>query len=540
MANVTHKGPCDRCSSSDAMATYDDGGTYCFSCQTSTKGDDDMEPTKKVNKITPMIECGRFMGLESRRISKETCEFFSYQVGSFTGMFNGEMMRDEQLHIANYCDEFGEIVAQKLRASGKRISTRGDGKKMSLYGQWKYQPTEKLFITVTEGEIDCLSVAEAQGKQFPVVSIPKGAGAAKKAIQENLEWLQGFKYVVLGFDNDEAGKAATKECVDLFEPGKVRIAKWSLKDPNDLLVAGRRSEIKDALWQAQEIRPDKICGPADVLQNILVRPDTGVEWPWKAFTQCTLGLREKQLILLGAAPGIGKSEMVKDIVLHCATVANVPSGIFSFEQDVSETMQRLIGGMLNKKLHLPGDWWDPEAIKEKAKLLEGKVFAYDSWGGAKVEDIAPKMRYLAKAHGVKLFVIDHLTALAAKMDGDERRGIEKAMELLASLTRELKCSIILVSHLARDKKQGHTKEDGWGHGRKPALENFKGSGAIESWADAVFGLSRNADSTDEVEKRVLKVECLKARLDGSKRGYSFALIYNNDTGKLDEMQGGVE
>lgn len=537
MANLVEKGPCSRCSSSDAMASYDDGSTYCFSCETSTRGEEVEANNTTTKKTTPLVEIGRYQALEARRISKETCEFFNYQVGEFTGRLNGEHLRGESVHVANYCDEFGQVVAQKIRASGKRMAVRGDGKKMTLYGQWKYQPTEKLFVTITEGEIDCLSVAEAQGKQFPVVSVPKGAAGAKKAIQENLEWLQGFKYVVLGFDNDEAGQKATRECVELFEPGKVRVAKWSLKDPNELLVAGRRQELKDALWQAQEIRPDKIVGPSDILQSILQRPDKGIDWPWQQLTECTLGLREKQLIIVGAAPGIGKSEMVKDIILHCATKKDVPCGIFSFEQDVADTMRRLIGGIINRPLHLPGTWWDPEVIKEGAAKLEGKVFAYDSWGGAKVEEIAPKMRFLVKSYGIKLFVIDHLTALAAKMDGDERRGIEKAMELLASLTRELKCSIILVSHLARDKKQGATREDGWGHGRKPALENFKGSGAIESWADAVFGLSRNADSKDKLEQQILHVECLKARLDGTKRGHCFALKYNENTGTLEEVRG---
>ena len=372
-----------------------------------------------------------------------------------------------------------------------------------------------------------------QGTRFPVVSVPKGAAAAKKSLQENLEWLQGFKHVVIGFDSDEAGQKAAQECIDLFEPGTVKVAKWSMKDPNEMLLSGRGREIQDCLFNAIEIRPDKICSPNDLMDRILTKPERGTPWPWQDLTNITLGCRENQLIVLGAAPAVGKTEMVKDIVLDMATNQGKPCGIFSFEQDAADTMRRIIGGMLNIPLHLPGTWWDEGEIKAKAEELQDKLFVYDNWGGATVDEIVPKMRFLNKAYGVKLFVVDNLTALAAKMQGDERRGLEKAMELLASLTRELKCSIILVSHLARDKVNGGI-DSSWAGGRRPVLENFKGSGAIEAWADVVIGLSRNTMSDDELERQILKVECLKARLDGSQRGKVFSLFYDAGKGRLVE------
>ena len=56
---------------------------------------------------------------------------------------------------------------------------------------------------------------------WPMVSLPSGAASAKKAIQNNLELLQGYEEVVLFFDNDEPGRKAAKECADLLPPGKV-------------------------------------------------------------------------------------------------------------------------------------------------------------------------------------------------------------------------------------------------------------------------------------------------------------------------------
>ena len=40
-------------------------------------------------------------------------------------------------------------------------------------------------VVITEGELDAASVYEALGN-YPVVSLPSGAAAAKKAIKQNL------------------------------------------------------------------------------------------------------------------------------------------------------------------------------------------------------------------------------------------------------------------------------------------------------------------------------------------------------------------
>ena len=80
------------------------------------------------------------------------------------------------------------------------------------------------FITVTEGELDALAVAEMFDGKWPVVSIKRGAAAAAKDIKENLEWLETFDKVVICFDNDEKGIAAAKESgmlIDLNQPRKL-------------------------------------------------------------------------------------------------------------------------------------------------------------------------------------------------------------------------------------------------------------------------------------------------------------------------------
>src|ERR1035437_5017490 len=97
-----------------------------------------------------------------RGISKETCEAWGYGWTEVDG---------NQCHVASYRDEKGKLVAQKIRAKGKQFSIVGNGKNMPLYGQWR-QFTSSKHIVITEGELDALSMSQAQDNKWPVVSLP--------------------------------------------------------------------------------------------------------------------------------------------------------------------------------------------------------------------------------------------------------------------------------------------------------------------------------------------------------------------------------
>ena len=68
---------------------------------------------------------------------------------------------------------------------------------------------------------------------WAVVSLPTGAASAKKSIQKNLQFLQGYDQIVLFFDNDEPGIEASKSAATVLPPGKVYIAR--LNDYKDAL-----------------------------------------------------------------------------------------------------------------------------------------------------------------------------------------------------------------------------------------------------------------------------------------------------------------
>jgi hypothetical protein len=152
-----------------------------------------------------------------------------------------------------------------------------------------------------------LSVYQAFGGRYSIVSLPHGANSAKKALSTALEWLNGFDKVILAFDADEPGKKAMEECSQLFDPTKVRICNWTKKDPNEMLIAGEDEAIRKCVWNAQEIRPQGIIDlseiTADDFNDLAVK---GYDMPFPQLNAALGGLRQRTLNTLVAREKSGK------------------------------------------------------------------------------------------------------------------------------------------------------------------------------------------------------------------------------------------
>ena len=58
---------------------------------------------------------------------------------------------------------------------------------------------------------------------WPMVSLPHGAASAKKDLQKQIPFLQGYQEIVLFFDNDEAGRTATELASGILPPAGLRL-----------------------------------------------------------------------------------------------------------------------------------------------------------------------------------------------------------------------------------------------------------------------------------------------------------------------------
>ena len=454
--------------------------------------------------------------LSKRGITEDTCRFLNYGVGEFNG---------KPVQVANYYDaDHGNlVVAQKVRFKNKDFLFLGEPKKAGLFGQQKFRDSGKRLI-ITEGEIDALSVSQLQGNKWPVVSIPNGAQGAAKAIAKNIEWVERYEQVIFAFDMDEPGQAAAKECAAMLSPGKAYIASMPCKDANECLVEGKGKELIDALWGAKAFRPDGVIDIESLVDSASQDIVQGLSWPWETLTRVTYGRRRAELYGFGGGTGCGKSTIFKQIAKHIIEVDKLPVGMLMLEEPPKLTAKTMAGMMMGKRVHVPGVEYDRKELRDTISSLGGKIFLYDHFGSMSFEIIREKIRYMVRALGIKDIFLDHLTALAASIDTDERKAIDSIMADLSSLTQELDCTIYYISHLTTPEGKPHEE------GGRVFEKHFRGSRSIAYWSHFMFGIERNKQDTDGVTA----FRVLKDRYTGDGTGTVFGLDYDRDTGLLNE------
>ena len=539
-STLVGKGPCATCGSSDANCTYTDGHQYCFSCGAYTPGpDEDQDDYQEADRdrSADLIK-GEYRALKLRGLTEDTCRRYGYQVGTYSG---------QTVQIANYRDpSSGRVIGQKLRFrdKGEGMPWLGNGRKPPLFGQW-ITVKAKRRVVVTEGEIDAMSISQATGNKWPVVSIPLGCNDAADAFARNLSWLSQFEQVVICFDMDENGQEAALEAARILPPGKAFIAKLPLKDANEMLVAGRAAELVDATFAAQPYRPSGLVSFRDLKGEMRKPIEWGLPWFSDTLTNLTYGRRFGEIYCLGAGTGIGKTDWFTQQINHDAVVLNQKVGLFFLEQQPGETGKRLAGKLAGRRFHIPRlrdkpgfdpktnpgyvlEWTEEELDKALDRLDENQnITLFDSFGANQWDLIRDTIRFLVHAEGTRIFYLDHLTALAAAEE-DERKGLERITAEMGSLVKELNIMIIMISHLATPEGKPHEE------GGRVMIRHFKGSRAIGFWCHYMFGLERDQQSDNPAMRSITTFRILKDRYTGNSTGQVFYFGYDRDTGQLFE------
>ena len=509
--------PCNDCGSSDALCEYDDGHTYCFSCNTHKWIDG--RPSEPTVVSEDLVKGLLFRAIPNRKLSEDVCKKYGYGVAQVNG---------EPCHVAPYRNLKGEICGQKLRFANKQFQTRGNMSNVQLFGQHLWKPTKR--VVVCEGEIDALSY-HAVTKSWPVVSIPNGCQSAKRAIANNIEWLEGFEEVCFMFDNDEQGQKAAKECAEILSPGKATIAQLGkYKDANEMLVDNAVKELVQSVYTASVHRPDGVLNGKEIWDAVRTPITMGAPYPFKSFNDALFGFNKSTIVTLTAGSGVGKSTIAAQIAYSLAINENKTIGYVALEESLGRTGLRFMSYAIGKQLHLPQDIDETERkVAFDKSLGTGRFVLYDHFGSLDTDHLLNKLRYMVKACGAEYLFIDHLSILLSGSDfmvanGDERKQIDYAMTKLRSFVQQMNVGMMLVSHLSRP-----SGDKGYEDGIEPTLAKLRGSQSIAQLSDVVLAVSRNAS---DGENR-LKVRCLKERHVGN-TGELCDLIYNPDSGLLEE------
>ena len=528
--------PCPLCSSSDAVSVNSDNSAYCFSCQQFIKEYDmELQPTTTQSKneyeVKDFMKDSNYAEIIDRNISEDTCKKFGVTVKM-------DNMGTITNHYYPYHDIQGAKIATKTRYTKlKEFSIQGNTKDSGLFGQHLF--SKNKYCIVTEGELDALSSYQMMLKgnyHTPVVSIKNGISSAVKDIKNSLEWLENnFDNVIINFDNDEHGIDGAMKVAELFSPGKCKIMHLpeGFKDASDCLTKNKIQIYNKTFWDAKVFAPDGIINANTLLDDVL-KPITKsfVQYPFEGLNKITYGLRPSELVTFTAGSGLGKTQVMREVVHHIIKSTEDNIGLLMLEETPVITSKGLMSVEANQRLHLPDVHVSKEEMKTyfDATVGTGRVFMFDHFGSNSIDNIVSRVRFLAKGQDCKYIVIDHISIIVSdQQHGDERRALDEIMTRLRTLVQETGVSMIVVSHLRRPEGKGHEE------GASTSLSQLRGSASIGQLSDMVIGLERDAQNDDPDVRNTTRIRVLKNRFSGI-TGPCCDLKYDIDTGRLTEVK----
>lgn len=529
--------PCPDCGSHDALTYYNDGSSYCFSCNTYRKGtvkeirymDEISLEESKWDELKP--DAGVFSDIPDRKLTEATCRKFGVKV-----IKNSSGIAQ---HIYPYYDKDNHLLCQKVRTvAGKsfHVLNGSQMKNALLFGQNIF-PASGKYITVCEGELDAMSVYQMQGSKYPVVSIKNGAGSLKD-VKAAYPYLDSFENIVLCWDGDEAGRKWVQKIAAVLPPKKVKIVKMpeDYKDPSEFLKAGKIGEFEMLWWRAEEYKPQDIVKMSELWDRLkdFNKSRSYISTPWQGLNDMIYGFRPSQVVVFASGTGMGKSLFLKEIMQHIIKTTDNRIGAFFLEEVAEDTAISMMSLEAGLNLRKP-DVWKAQSEEDLKKWFEescvgDKIDLYDGFDFDDIDLLIDKIRYLSKARDCKVIVLDHITMVA---EGSEENTTAKLNKLMAELKKiAVAEGLIILSacHLRKSANAAKTHEEG-GH---VTLDDLKSASSIKQLSDIVIGLERNSQDADKTKANTTILRVLKNR-DFGVKGAAAAVIYDTETTRLQEI-----
>lgn len=495
--------------------------------------------------------------LVSRGIEGAIAKLYNVRVGLGK---DGKVNR----HFYPIYDEDMELVGAKCRNLPKDFTT---GKLGRTWGPTKLfgQNTGKAVadsggrrdvLLIVGGECDAMAAQQMlcesrkntkwEGNLFHVWSVTKGEYSIKE-IADNLKHIRKFNKVILAFDNDEVGRELTIKASQLIRE-KAHVLQYpeGCKDANQCLLEDRDAEFVDAWWNAGKPEVSSIKTISDLWEEATAAVEMGISWPWPSVTKETFGIRFHNLYVIGGGPGVGKTEIAKEVIQHLTDFHDELVGIIFMEEPAPTTARVLAGKYINKKLHLPKnevkkghpdydegrDYTEEDAVRALTYLKnKNKIRIADCKGDTTISNILAMMEQL-RAMGCKYIFIDNLTTISHEGKEGSVKAIDESMKRFGTYMQEEDVAIFLLSHLAKPDENRTPYEEGG----VVRLGDFRGSQSIAFWATFMLAVERNTVG-DAEEKLITYLRCVKDRLTGQATGKTVLLRGNTKTGRLLEPEG---
>lgn len=565
---IPHK--TDKCNTKRGLVVFaDEDGSingHCFACDTTVAhpyGEEKtLEDLPKPKVKTPEqiaaqlaeIDGYPVVDLPTRKLRAKVLESLGYKIemSEADGTTPTVMYRP---YTKN-----GKLSAYKAKTLGLKQNKSwyvGEAKDLDLFNWEQAKRSGAYRLFVTEGEEDAAAIEAIftlynTNKEYhpAVVSLPYGAGMARKALQKHSKDIKRlFKEVVLCFDDDEPGHKAVREAMIVL-PDAVSVV-LPEKDANACIIAGKAKAAYKALsFNTAKPKNTRIVFGENLHAEAREAAKYGeLTWPYPKMNELTRGIRLGETIYIGAGVKMGKSELLNDLAAHFIENDGVKVFMAKPEEANKKTYKLIAGKIAKRRFHDPKVEFDFDAYDKAGAILKGNlamVDLYQHMGFNSLKDDIVE----AAGWGAKVVFIDPITNLTNGMaSGDANVALQDIAQQLAAMALDLNIVIFIFCHLkapegnlSKDQRQGkYAKGQFFGLGNCPhelggdvLSAQFAGSRAMMRSCNLMVGLEGNKD--EELEEAVRNTRNLKI-LEDREFGEvgSFPVFWNRETTRFKEL-----
>jgi twinkle protein len=417
---------------------------------------------------------------------------------------------------------YSESAAKVRSLKEKQFYSVGEMSDATLFGRQVFSPGSSRCITVTEGELDAMSVWQMLDGRFPCVSV-RSASSARRDMAKEFDFLNSFDKIYLCFDSDEPGQTAVKEVAGLFDFNKVYHVKLGegFKDANDYLTNGQGLTFRNVWYNARRFIPDDILSQFNEYDSLLESEAnvSSVPYPFERLQAMSYGIRRGECHLFTAQEGIGKTEVIRHILYHLLQVTDDNVAAIFLEESKQRTLKGLASYTLGIPAHLPDSNVSMEEIKrayKEAIKRDERLYLYNHFGSSDPMIILDMIRFMVSVCNCKYVFLDHITMVVSGLEEDnERKALDMISTRLAMMAQELDFALIFVSHVNDEDKT-------------------RGSRNISKIADLHVHLSRDITHPDPSKRNTTELTVKKNRFAGT-TGPSSKLMFDPVTFRLHEI-----
>lgn len=493
------------------------------------------------NKVINGNKVGWFQGLGYRGIKDEYLKKFGHVT-----------KKDDQGNVISRhypeTNSMGKIAGYKCRNHPKDFSHGNVGKtggKNQLSGQAMYTGYNKYLLIVggEEDKVAAYQMLEDNRAGRPgiaevhVVSPTCGENSAVKQIAANYSFCDMYEQIIIGMDNDAAGRKAAEAIAAVLPKEKVKIAVWSGKDPNQMLLDKDNAQFTRDFYNAKPLIASGIAestGLMDAVREELTRPRIPLPPEWKPVQDAMKGgIRQGSILNIIGDTSVGKSTLVNRLNYFWMFNAPEKVGIASLEATSGQYTLDQLSLHLEKNLLWMGEGENilryldrPDVKKLYDDLLTDETgqprFSILDERDGDIKMLEKQIEKLIHQHGCRIIVIDVLTDILRGTSGDLQEDHMKWQKQI------VKSGVTIINVL-------HTRKpvNSDGSWRKASEYDAFGSSTFVQSAAYNIVISRDKMNSDPIIKNTTHVDMPKCR--GGETGEIMQLIYDVETRKQMNM-----